>query len=127
MSIIRPVQQAPPSIQRTSPADSSGSEAGIPVTPSSSTAGEFNPGIVHSNGWIENRNGNLPPQHDPRAAQNGYTYPPPHSDGAYTYAPTAPQPAAQHQQIPKSTDTSMLRLEALVAVAANEDKVATAY
>jgi hypothetical protein len=33
----------------------------------------------------------------------------------------------QHQQIPKSTDNNMLRLEALVAVATSEENVAAAY
>lgn len=130
MSIIQPVQtvhKQPQPMQRTSPAESSGSEGGIPGTPSSSTMGEFNPSIVHSNGWIENRNGTIPPQHDPRA-HNGYQYPPPQSaETSYTYSPAVQQPAQHQQQIPKSTDSNMLRLEALVAVATSEDKVATAY
>ena len=127
MTAVQPEQsiQRPVLIQRTSPAESSGSEGGIPGTPSSSTVVEYNPGIVHSNGWIENR----PPQHDPRAPHNGYKYPVQHPDGAYTYTPALPQPQAQHQQqIPKSQqDDSMIRLQALVAVASQEDKVATAY
>ncbi|KAF8853320.1 hypothetical protein BDZ45DRAFT_748731 [Acephala macrosclerotiorum] len=117
--------------QRTSPADSSGSEGGIPGTPSSSNVAEYNPGIVHSNGWVENRNGNVPPQHDPRTAQaNGYaTYPPPHgADASYTYAPGNPQGQVQQhqQQIPKSSG-DMLRLEALVAVATSGENATTAY
>jgi hypothetical protein len=129
MSVIQPVQtnQQPQPVQRPSPAESSGSEGGIPGTPSSSTAGEFNPSIVHSNGWIENRNGTMPPQHDPRA-HSGYQYPPPPQsiETSYTYAPSSQQPAPHQPQIPKS-DSNMLRLEALVAVATSEDKVATAY
>ncbi len=121
-------------VQRTSPAESSGSEGGIPHTPSSSTLGEYNPGIVHSNGWVENRNGNgvLPP-HDPRVAPpHGYAPYPPHgaAEGVYTYSSGAQQAQAQqqqHHQIPKSTDSNMLRLEALVAVATSEENVATAY
>jgi hypothetical protein len=97
--------------------------------------GEYNPGIVHASGWVENRNGNgVPPplQHDPRVAQpNGYaTYHPQNSvEGAYTYARNAPQQQIQQhqQQIPKSTDNNMLRLEALVAVATSEENVAAAY
>lgn len=121
-------------VQRTSPAESTDSERGIPHTPSSSTLGEYNPGIVHSNGWVENRNGNgiIPPQ-DPRAVPtNGYAPYPPQSgsEAAYTYTPGAQQVQAQqqqHHQIPKSTDSNMLRLEALVAVATSEENVATAY
>lgn len=119
-------------VQRTSPAESSDSERGIPHTPSSSTLGEYNPGIVHSNGWVENRNGgSIPPPQDPRAVPtNGYAPYPPHSgtEVAYTYASSAQQQAQQqHHQIPKPTDSNMLRLEALVAVATSEEKVATAY
>jgi hypothetical protein len=121
-------------VQRTSPAESSGSEGGIPHTPSSSTVGEYNPGIVHSNGWVENRNGNsIHPSQDPRLAPpNGYAQYPPHggAEGAYTYASSAQQAQAQqqqHHQVPKSTDSNMLRLEALVAVATSEENVAAAY
>jgi hypothetical protein len=119
--------------QRTSPAESSGSEGGIPHTPSSSTMGEYNPGIVHSNGWVENRIGSgIPPQQDPRAGPpNGYAPYPPQSgtEGAYTYTPGAQRVQApqQQHQIPKSTDSNMLRLEALVAVATSEENVATVY
>ncbi|KAE8444625.1 hypothetical protein EG329_014373 [Mollisiaceae sp. DMI_Dod_QoI] len=126
-----PAAQSSQPVQRTSPADSSSSEGGIPGTPSSSTMAEYNPGIVHANGWVENRNGNIPPQHDPRAVQtNGYaTYPAPNgSDASYTYAPGNSQAQVQQhqQQIPKSSG-DMLRLEALVAVATSEDNVAAAY
>lgn len=112
-------------VQRTSPAESSDSERGIPHTPSSSTLGDFNPGIVHSNGWVENRNG----APDPRAAPaNGYPpYGQPQNGGsAYNYTPVQPQHQQQHVQIPKSTDSNMLRLEALVAVATSEENVAAA-
>lgn len=117
--------------QRTSPADSSGSEGGVPGTPSSSNVGEVDPGIVHASGWVENRNGNGAVQvhQDPRLLpSNGYaSYPPPnHTEGAYTYAPGAQQGQAQQHQIPKSSDSNMLRLEALVAVATSEENVAAA-
>lgn len=122
--IAQPNMQQP--AQRTSPAESSGSEGGIPGTPSSSTMGEYNPGIVHANGWIENRNGVQ--QHGPRptreypefAQQNG-------AEGAYAYGPGAHQnQAQQHEQVPKSNG-DMVRLEALVAVATAQDtKAATA-
>jgi C2H2 transcription facotor len=38
--------------QRNSPEDSSSSEGGVP-TPSASSVGDYNPSIVHSNGWVE--------------------------------------------------------------------------
>ncbi|KAG4427668.1 hypothetical protein IFR05_016849 [Cadophora sp. M221] len=116
--------------QRTSPAESSGSEGGIPGTPSSSTMGEYNPGIVHANGWVENRNGVQ--QHDPRnGPPNGYTnYAPQNgAEGAYTYGPGAHQNQVQQQeQVPKS-NRDMIRLEALVAVATAADakEVTAAY
>jgi hypothetical protein len=122
-----PVQSQP--VQRTSPADSSSSEGGIPGTPISSTVTDYHPGIVHANGWVENRNGNIPPQHDQRATPtNGYTYPPPNgAEASYTYTPNYQQTQVQqqHQHIPKSTG-DMHRLEALVAVATSEENVAAA-
>ncbi|KAL2063907.1 hypothetical protein VTL71DRAFT_4401 [Oculimacula yallundae] len=110
----------PNKAQRTSPAESSGSEAGIPGTPSSSTMGEYNPGIVHSNGWVENRNGVQ--QHDPRSGPpNGYTNYAPQHGVEYTYGPGMHQnPVQQHEQVPKS-NRDMVRLEALVAVATAAD------
>jgi hypothetical protein len=114
-------------VQRTSPADSSSSE-GIPGTPSSSI-GEFNPGIVHSSGWVENRNGNgmIPAQHAP-PPPNGYAaYPPQNgADGGYTYGAGVQQAQMQQHQVPKNMDNNMLRLEALVAVATSEENVAAA-
>ncbi|CZT49984.1 uncharacterized protein RSE6_10896 [Rhynchosporium secalis] len=126
----------PDKAQRTSPAESSGSEGGIPVTPISSSMGEYNPGIVHSNGWVESRNGNVVQhqQHDQRYGPpngNVSTYGPPQHgmEGAYTYGPRSVQqnPTQQHEQTPKSGD--MGRLEALVAVATAEDakQVSAAY
>ncbi|KUJ15010.1 uncharacterized protein LY89DRAFT_127668 [Mollisia scopiformis] len=128
---VAPNTQPSQPVQRTSPADSSSSEGGIPGTPSSSTAVEYNPGIVHASGWVENRNGNIPTHHDPRAMPtNGYSsYPPPNgAEASYTYAPghSHAQVQQHQQQIPKSSG-DMNRLEALVAVATSSDNVAAAY
>jgi len=114
-------------VQRTSPAESSGSEGGIPGTPSSSMS-EYNPSIVHANGWVENRNGVQ--QHDPRnGPPNGYaTYAPQNgAEGAYTYGPGSHQnQVQQNDQVPKS-NSGMSGLDALVAVAtAQEPKKVTA-
>ncbi|TVY88695.1 C2H2 finger domain transcription factor [Lachnellula willkommii] len=120
-------------VQRTSPADSSGSEGGIPGTPIGSNTVELNPGIVHSNGWVENRHGSgvVPVPQDRVVPSNGYAaYPPQNGvEGAYTYAPGSQRRQVQHQHhIPKTTDSNMLRLEALVAVATSEENVAaTSY
>lgn len=125
-----------PRIQRTSPADSSGSEAGVPGTPSSATVGDFNPSIVHSNGYVEGRNGAFiqNPPIVPSNAPNGYpTYQPQPMNGveqAYTYAPHQAQQHMHHGQQgqnPKSTDNNMSKLDALVAVATSEENVAAAY
>lgn len=121
-------QVVDPQLQRTSPEGSSSSE-GIPGTPSSSTARDSNPSIVHANGYVENQGGF--PMHDPRAGSSNdvgvYThYPPAHNpDAAYTYAHGQQPPQAEPQdQQPKAADSSMLRLEALVAVATSEENVA---
>lgn len=107
-------------VMRTSPVESSGSEAGVPSTPSSSAA-NVDPSILHSNGWVENRGAAVPPQHDPR-----YQYTQPHAPEAmYTYAPQVQPPNQMQGQPPKPSNNS--RLDALVAVAANQDKVTTAY
>jgi hypothetical protein len=71
--------------------------------------------------------------HDAQAGSThesgGYAhYAHPHGpDSAYTYAhgQQAPQVDPQHQE-PKAPDNSMLRLEALVAVATSEENVAAA-
>jgi hypothetical protein len=125
-----------PRIQRTSPADSSGSEAGVPGTPSSATVGDFNPSIVHSNGYVEGRNGvfiqNPPIVHS--NVPNGYpTYQPQSMNGveqAYTYAQHQTQQHmhnGQQGQIPKGSDNNMSKLDALVAVATSEENAAAAY
>ncbi|KIM98157.1 hypothetical protein OIDMADRAFT_76070, partial [Oidiodendron maius Zn] len=97
----------------------------VPGTPSSTTARDTNPSIVHANGYVETRDSY--PAHDPRSGpsheQSAYAhYPHPHgADAAYTYAhgKQAPQIDPQQQE-PKAPDNSMLRLEALVAVATSE-------
>lgn len=120
-------------VQRTSPADSSSSEGAAPGTPGSSHVIEIHPSIVHANGWVENRNGNaigsMHHHQDPREpAPNGYaTYHRQNGpEGSYTYTPANSQGQIHHQhQVPKSTDSNMLRLEALVAVATSEENAAT--
>jgi hypothetical protein len=55
---------------------------------------------------------------------NGYSPYPPHSgtEAPYNYAASAQQQVQQRQhQIPKPTDSNMLRLEALIAVATSQD------
>jgi hypothetical protein len=116
-----------PQLQQTSPANSSGSD-NVPGTPSNASVRDSNPGIVHANGYVESRDY---PMNDARPGPGGYThYPPPHGpEAAYTYGhgQQAPQADPQHHE-PKSPDNSMLRLEALVAVATSEENVAaTAY
>jgi hypothetical protein len=127
------VQHPPldPQLQRTSPEDSSSSD-GVPGTPSSATTiGDVNPSIMHSNGHVENRHD--PHVYDPRIVPsngtNGYTnyHPPPNGEPGYTYGHGQHAPPGQPQhQAPKGTDSNMLRLEALVAVATSEENVAAA-
>jgi C2H2 transcription facotor len=117
------VQMAPVQ-QRTSPADSSSSEGGVPGTPRSNV-GDVNPGIVHSSGWVDHRNGNgmIPAQHQ-QHPPNGYvSYPTQQStETGYNYGS-----GSQHGQMEQQPQGSnMLRLEALVAVATakSEENVA---
>jgi hypothetical protein len=126
-----------PRIQRTSPADSSGSEAGVPGTPSSANVGEFNPSIVHSNGYVEGRNGVFiqNPPVVPSNAPSGYaSYQPQPINGmeqAYTYVPHHQTQEHMHNghqgQVPKSSENSMSKLDALVAVATSGENAAAAY
>ncbi|KAH8819781.1 hypothetical protein F5884DRAFT_744172 [Xylogone sp. PMI_703] len=108
--------------QRTSPEDSSSSEGGVPGTPSSAVAAEYNPSIVHSGGWIESSRpvsqGNQAPPQSP------YNYPPP-STNRYAYGTTSHPSSAPAHEVRK-TDNDMLRLEALVAVATSEGNAAAA-
>jgi hypothetical protein len=114
--------------QRTSPADSSSSEGGAPGTPGSHAV-EMNPGIVHANGWVEERSGiqHPPVQADRILPSNGYPVDSHHNgaDAAYTYA-ARNQQAQLHQtyQVPKSTDSDNSRLAALVAVATSTENSA---
>jgi len=119
-----------PQIQRTSE-DSSSSE-GVPGTPSSATVQEYNPGIVHSNGYVENRH--VMPVPESRIlssnAPNGYYPAPPNTEQGYTYAHGQPPPQqAQQHQVPKDAHSDMSAFQVLVDVAANEGKAAatTAY
>jgi hypothetical protein len=128
-------------VQRTSPAESSGSEGGNPTTPSSAHISEYNPGIVHASGWVENRSGNPPappPPPQERRVDNGYGQYQQQGNGhvergTYTYSST---PAQQHgvsggmgnpPSVPKSGNDDLLRLQALVAVATSEENSAAAY
>lgn len=121
-----------PRLQRTSPEDSSSSE-GVPGTPSSATVHDLNPSIMHSNGYVESRNGNGFPVPEnrivPSNAPNGYPTYQPREGQDYTYSHGQPATAAQGQHgVPKGRDATgdMLRLEALVAVATSEENVAAA-
>ncbi|RFU26771.1 hypothetical protein B7463_g9562, partial [Scytalidium lignicola] len=106
--------------QRTSPEDSSSSEGGVPGTPSSAVATEYNPSIVHSGGWIESSRpvsqGNQAPP---------YSYPAPSTTNSYSYN-TTPHPSSVPTHEARKTDNDMLRLEALVAVATSEGNAAAA-
>lgn len=123
-----PISQPPHDLhhQRKSPEDSSSSEGGLPGTPGSVSAAEYNPSIVHSSGRVETGphdqwSGPHPP--------NGYTSYPHQQDGGYTYTS-----GHNSQRVPQSVnpkpksqpENNMLRLEALVAVATSEENVATA-
>lgn len=110
--------------QRTSPEGSSSSEGGVPGTPSSAVAVEYNPSIVHSGGWIESSRpvsqGNAAPP------PSGYSYAPP-ATNAYPYG-AASHPSSGPAPEVRKPDNDMLRLEALVAVATSEgNAAATAY
>ncbi|KAI9801712.1 MAG: hypothetical protein M1833_002394 [Piccolia ochrophora] len=106
----------PAGTHRTSPEDSSSSE-GVP-TPSTSSVGEYNPSIVHSNGWVET---------DPAASVDephpNYAPAPASHGKAYAIPANGSSSAAvdSSAEAPKR-DGDMLRLEALVAVATSEDK-----
>ncbi|KAL3419703.1 hypothetical protein PVAG01_08201 [Phlyctema vagabunda] len=116
--------------QRTSPADSSSSEGGVPGTPSSAAAVDYHPTIVHSSGRVESNEASHDAWASQQHAAQGYGNYPPQADGSYTYAAGNNQPPV-HQvgdRMPKTQDSNMLRLEALVAVATSEENVAaTAY
>ncbi|PBP16329.1 hypothetical protein BUE80_DR012969 [Diplocarpon rosae] len=102
--------------QRTSPAESSGSEAGIPGTPTSATMGDYKPEIVNENGYGENQT-TIQSQHEPHVfPRHGYTYPLQATEGAYTYGSGARQDQArQHEQVRHGSH--LQGLDALVAAA----------
>ncbi|KAI9787629.1 MAG: hypothetical protein M1839_000160 [Geoglossum umbratile] len=103
--------------QRNSPEDSSSSEGGVP-TPSTSSVGDYNPSIVHSNGWVESNSAGVTPDdahHNYTASSSsGEVYPLPSEAGPSSVAPAGAEP-------PKR-DGGMHRLEALVAVATRDEK-----
>lgn len=105
--------------QRTSPADSSSSEGGVPGTPGSATVGDYNPSIVHSSGYVE-------PSQRPMQPNPYPNYTTGHADMSYPYAPgsrsMAPHPV---HEAPKPD--SMSGLDALVAVATRDENATTAY
>jgi hypothetical protein len=119
-----------PRLQRTSPEDSSSSE-GVPGTPSSATVGVFNPSIMHSNGYVENRNGiaQVPESSILRSnVPNGYvayTHAP-SGEPAYTYSHggQAPQQPQLQHQVPKGAETNMSPLDTLVAAATSQENTA---
>jgi hypothetical protein len=105
--------------QRTSPEDSSSSEGGVPGTPGSASVTDYNPSIVHSSGWVE------PSQRQMHS--NPYsTYPPGNTDNSYSYNPGS-RSMAHNPVHEEPKPESMLRLEALVAVATSEENATTAY
>lgn len=120
---------------RTSPEDSSSSE-GVP-TPSNST--DYNPAIVHSNGYVEKQPLG-PPMEDHKPAQSTSIMDRPHpihhqyhqyhnhGNPAPTYQPrqeygTAPAPYGQPP--PHNEPSRMTALDALVAVATGEQQAVT--
>jgi hypothetical protein len=118
---------------RTSPEGSSSSE-GVPTTPSSNTAVESYPSIVHANGSVEPL---VPPQarpsepQPPMAVHSYHTghqpnFPPPNVN-SYPYPSATQQPPLNALHASPKPANDMQRLEALVAVATSEDNVASAY
>ncbi|PBP24616.1 hypothetical protein BUE80_DR004363 [Diplocarpon rosae] len=101
---------------RTSPAASSGSEAGIPGTPKSATMGDYKPEIFTESGYGENHTA-IQSQPEPHVfPRNGYTYPLHATEGAYTYGSGARQDQAQqYEQVPNGSH--LQGLDALVAAA----------
>jgi C2H2 transcription facotor len=105
--------------QRTSPEDSSSSEGGVPGTPGSASVTDYNPSIVHSSGWVE-------PSQRPMHSSPYATYPPGNADSSYSYNPES-RSLAHNPEHEEPKPDSMLRLEALVAVATSEENATTAY
>jgi C2H2 transcription facotor len=105
--------------QRTSPEDSSSSEGGIPGTPGSVSVADYHPSIVHSSGYVEPSHRTIP--------TNPYAnYTPGNVGGSYPYGHDS-RSMHQHPVHEEPKPDSMLRLEALVAVATSEENATTAY
>jgi hypothetical protein len=120
---------------RTSPEDSSSSE-GVPTPSNSST--DYNPAIVHSNGYVEKQPLG-PPVEEQKPAQSTSIMDRPHpihqyqqyhnhGNAASTYQPrqeynVAPAPLGRPQ--PPSEPARMTALDALVAVATGEQQAVT--
>ncbi|KAE9963422.1 hypothetical protein BLS_009317 [Venturia inaequalis] len=123
----------PASALRTSPDGSSSSE-GVP-TPSIGSVHEYQPAIVHSNGYVEGRPSSYHEQEapklnpPPKSFRRSYAGPPPQQQSqqatflSLQHVPHAPPQQAQGPS-PSNPATDMRRLEALVAVATStrEDK-----
>lgn len=129
-----PLTQPTRVLQRTSPEDSSSSE-GVP-TPGNTTMSEYHPAIVHSNGFVEAHPPGRPTE-DYKSASimerphplHSPTYPQYHShslsSSSSSYRPQRePErgPTAFGQTLHHPPANDMRRLEALVAVATNEQQ-----
>ncbi|KAI9676833.1 MAG: hypothetical protein M1817_006672 [Caeruleum heppii] len=103
---------------RTSPEDSSSSE-GVP-TPSTSSLGEYNPSIVHSNGWVETLAGASVAEETSHQTAG-------HHGNAYALSSDVGRASGSsaNQMEPPKRESDMLRLEALVAAATSEEKATT--
>ncbi|KAH7091223.1 hypothetical protein FB567DRAFT_268908 [Paraphoma chrysanthemicola] len=130
-----PLSQTNRVMQRTSPEDSSSSE-GIP-TPGNTTMSEYHPAIVHSNGFVETHPPG-PPSEEYKPATPASIMERPHP----LHSPTYPQyhshslsssgyrpqrepergPIAFGQPLPQPPADDMRRLQALVAVATDEQR-----
>ncbi|KAF2822746.1 hypothetical protein CC86DRAFT_70874 [Ophiobolus disseminans] len=127
-----PLTQPARILQRTSPEDSSSSE-GVP-TPGNTTMSEYHPAIVHSNGFVEaHPPGRHVEDHKPASIMerphplHSPTYPQYHSHSlsSSSYRPQRePEPGsvAFGQPLHPPAANDMRRLEALVAVATNEQQ-----
>ena len=105
--------------QRTSPEDSSSSEGGIPGTPGSVSVADYHPLIVHSSEYVE-------PSHRAIPTNPYANYTPRNAGGSYPYGHDS-QSMHQHPVHEEPKPDSMLRLEALVAVATSEETATAAY
>ncbi|KAH0543302.1 hypothetical protein FGG08_002365 [Glutinoglossum americanum] len=108
--------------QRNSPEDSSSSEGGVP-TPSTSSVGDYNPSIVHSNGWVESNSAGVAPDD----AHHNYTASSGEGGGYPLPSEAAPSSVPPAVTEPPKRDGGMHRLEALVAVATRDEKQLRPY